>query len=127
MTASAIFYLQKYFDQINLPFLRYCLFGAEAFPVDLVKRWEQCIPNAEIHNVYGPTEATINCTYYPWERGTFNKSKNGIASIGKPYLKMNAIICDQDLELVPLGQKGELCISGPQVTKGYWKNKGNTK
>ena len=125
MTASAIFYLQKYFEQINLPFLRYCLFGAEAFPVDLVKRWEQCIPNAEIHNVYGPTEATINCTYYPWKRGAFNKSKNGIASIGKPYLKMNAIICDQDLELVPHGQKGELCISGPQVTKGYWKNKGN--
>lgn len=126
MTASVIFYLQKYFDQIKLPDLRYCLFGAEAFPVELVKRWGNCIPNAEIHNVYGPTEATINCTYYPWQ-AIDNKSRNGIASIGKPYLNMKAIICNENLEIVSAGQKGELCVSGPQITKGYWKNDENNR
>lgn len=125
MTPSAIFYLQPYFDKIHLPDLRYCLFGAEAFPVELVYKWEKCIPNAAIHNVYGPTEATINCTFYKWTKGGENKSRNGIASIGKPYIKMKAIICDENLQEVPACMQGELCISGPQVTLGYWQDTEN--
>ena len=125
MTPSVIYYLQAYFNKINLPKLRYCLFGAEALPVELVKKWEKCIPNAEIHNVYGPTEATVNCTSYKWKRNSENKSRNGITSIGKPYLKMKAIVCDNELNEVPTGVSGELCLAGPQVTKGYWKNPGN--
>lgn len=122
MTPSAIYYLQPYFNQIYLPHLKYCLFGAEAFPVDLVKRWETCVPNAEIHNVYGPTEATINCTSYKWKKNDLNKSRNGIATIGKPYSKIEAIICDEKQNELPAGTKGELCVSGAQVTKGYWRN-----
>ena len=125
MTPSAIFYLQSYFDKIQLPYLRYCLFGAEAFPVELIHKWEKCIPNAEIHNVYGPTEATINCTYYKWAKNGENKSRNGIASIGKPYISMKAIICDENQHEVRNGFQGELCVSGPQVTKGYWQNDEN--
>lgn len=123
MTPSAIFYLQPYFDQINLPYLRYCLFGAEAFPVNLVQKWQNSIPNAIIHNVYGPTEATINCTFYSWKREGINKSRNGIATIGKPYTLMEAMVCDKNQQEVEAGQQGELCLSGPQVTKGYWNNR----
>ena len=122
MPPSVIYYLKDYFEQIRLPHLRYCLFGAEAFPIELVKKWELCVPNAEIHNVYGPTEATINCTWYPWKRGSKNKSRNGVASIGKEYENMRAIVCDKNLQEVTNGEAGELCMSGPQITPGYWKS-----
>jgi len=127
MTPSAIYYLQNYFDQIRLPHLKYCLFGAEAFPVELVKKWELCIPNAEIHNVYGPTEATINCAYYQWKRDEPNKSFSGIATIGKPFSGMEAIVCDENQHELAVGEKGELCVAGPQITKGYWQNPENNK
>lgn len=122
MTPSAIFYLQKYFSQINLPHLRYSLFGAEALPEKLIEKWEKCVPNAEIHNVYGPTEATVNCTFYKWSRNRKNRILNGIISIGKAYLGTKAIVCDENLNPLPVGTKGELCLSGAQITKGYWHN-----
>lgn len=125
MPPSVIYYLKAYFDKINLPHLRYCLFGAEAFPVELVELWEKCIPNAEIQNVYGPTEATINCTWYAWNRLGLNKSRNGVASIGREYANMKAIICDENLQEVQNGIAGELCMSGPQITPGYWKSPEN--
>lgn len=122
MTPSAIFYLQKYFSQINLPHLRYSLFGAEALPAKLIEKWGNCVLNAEIHNVYGPTEATVNCTFYKWTRNGENRILNGIISIGKTYLGTKAIVCDQKLNQQPAGAKGELCLSGAQITKGYWQN-----
>ena len=127
MPPSTIYYLKDYFDQIRLPYLRYCLFGAEAFPVELVKKWEHCVPNAEIHNVYGPTEATINCTYYKWNREGRNKSRNGVASIGQEYMNMKAIVCDENLHELPDGEAGELCMAGPQITPGYWKSPENNQ
>lgn len=121
MTPSVIYYLQPYFDRINLPDIRYCLFGGEAFPADLVSKWEKSVSNAEIHNVYGPTEATINCTFYKWKKGGVNKIRNGIASIGKSFSKVTAMVCDANLVPVDIGTIGELCVSGPLITKGYWK------
>ncbi|MGF7140986.1 amino acid adenylation domain-containing protein [Roseimarinus sediminis] len=121
MTPSVIYYLEPYFRQISLPHLRYCLFGAEAFPADLVTKWEKCIPNAEIHNVYGPTEASINCSWYKWQRGRTNKVMNGIASIGSAFQNLKLMVIDDKLKPVPAGTKGELCVAGPQVTRGYWK------
>lgn len=122
MTPSVLFYLQKYFDQIQLPLLQFSLFGAEALPESIVEKWQNCVPNAEIHNVYGPTEATVNCTYYKWKAGRNNSSNKGIVSIGQPYKNTKAIICNSNREILPAGEKGELCLAGPQITKGYWKN-----
>jgi len=127
MTPSVIFYLQPYFNQISLPELRYSLFGAEALPESLVQQWEKCVPNAQIHNVYGPTELTINCAFYQWERSGRNKSYNGVVSIGKPYYGMKALVLDEEGESVSVGVTGELCFSGPQTSKGYWKNEENNK
>jgi amino acid adenylation domain-containing protein len=122
MTPSVLFYLQKYFDQIQLPLLRFSLFGAEALPESIVEKWQNCVPNAEIHNVYGPTEATVNCTFYKWKANSKHSSFNGIVSIGQPYTNTRTIICNSNREILPAGEKGELCLAGAQITKGYWKN-----
>lgn len=119
MPPSTITYLQPYFSKINLTHLKYTLFGGEALQTNLVNDWQKCAPNSEIHNVYGPTEATINCFSY-----TSNQPKayNNIVAIGKPMTGIDAIVIDKNNTLLAENKKGELCVAGDQITSGYWKN-----
>lgn len=122
MAPSMIRYLRPYFDEINIPSMRYNILTAEASPVDLVNEWSKCIPNAEIYDFYGPTEATIYCTYYKFNKNGINKHLNGIMSIGRVMSGLTAIIIDKAENVLGVNQKGELCISGGQLTPGYWNN-----
>jgi D-alanine--poly(phosphoribitol) ligase subunit 1 len=122
MAPSMVRFLRPYFDEISLPSLRYNILTAEASPLGLVEEWSRCIPNAEIYDFYGPTEATIYCTYYKFDRLNTNKQLNGMLSIGKPLDGVIAIITDEERNILTANQKGELCISGGQITPGYWSN-----
>jgi len=64
MVPSAISFLQPYFGNILLEKLRFSFFSGEALDEHILKEWSHCVPNAVIGNFYGPTEATIVCTYY---------------------------------------------------------------
>jgi len=127
MAPSMIRYLRPYFDEINAPAMRYNILTAEASPLDLIIEWARCIPNAEIYDFYGPTEATIYCTYHKFNRAGNNKQLNGMLSIGKTMPGLNAIIIDDERKVLGKNQKGELCISGEQLTPGYWKNPDKNK
>lgn len=122
MAPSMLRYLRPYFDEIVVPSMRYCILTAEASPVDLLKEWSKCIPNAELYDFYGPTEATIYCTYNKFNKDGLNKQLNGMLSIGRPMNGLRAIIIDENLIILAANQKGELCISGGQLTPGYWNN-----
>ncbi|MRS05816.1 hypothetical protein EG832_21750, partial [bacterium] len=122
LAPSMIRFLRPYFDEINLPYLRYNILTAEASPFALIKDWANCVPNAEIYDFYGPTEATIYCTYYKFNRNGANKQLNGMLSIGKPLDGLVTIITDEEKNILPINVNGELCISGDQVTPGYWNN-----
>lgn len=119
---SMIRMLKPYFDEIDLKNLRYCILTAEASPIDLVNEWAECIPNARIFNFYGPTEATIYCTYYEYIRNSDVKEANGMLAIGKAFKGIETVILDENLQTVGKGIKGEMYVSGNQVTTGYWKN-----
>lgn len=120
MVPSAVALLRPYFPKIKLPHLRYSLFSGEALQGRLMEEWSHCVPNATIQNYYGPTEATIDCTYYTWLRGGTNKVYNGTVSIGKPFGDTQAVILNESN--VPIDKpnlKGELCVAGSQVTTSY--------
>jgi D-alanine--poly(phosphoribitol) ligase subunit 1 len=128
MPPSTIAYLRPFFKDIKLEKLKYSLFGGEPLYVDIAMEWLQCVPNARVHNVYGPTEASINCTFYDCGPGKVPlKSFNGIVSIGKPFGDSRSIIIDDDGNEVVNGSRGELCICGSQVTAGYFKNQEKTE
>lgn len=122
MAPSMIRYLRPYFDEIYVPSMKYNILTAEAAPQDLVDEWSKCIPNSEIYDFYGPTEATIYCTYYKYTRDGANKHVNGLLSIGKPMNGIKALIIDEERKVIGSGQKGELCINGAQLMPGYWKD-----
>ncbi len=122
MAPSMLRYLQPYFAEIDATSLKVCILTAEACPVNLMEDWYNCATNTDIYDFYGPTEATIYCTYYKLSREGVNKSLNGIISIGKPLANCIGLILDEAGNELPAGEKGELCITGDQVTKGYWDN-----
>ena len=73
MAPSMVRYLRPYFDEIDVPSIRYSILTAEASPIDLVVEWSKCIPNAEIYDFCGPTEATIYCTDSSFNKDGINK------------------------------------------------------
>jgi amino acid adenylation domain-containing protein len=123
MVPSVINYLKPYVGEINLPKMRYSLFCGEALYHDTLLSWSQCAPYAKIENLYGPTEATIFCLRYEWQRGDPpHPQGKGIVPIGKAMEGMDAFKINES----SLDEEGELCLSGEQVTLGYWNNPAKT-
>ena len=122
MAPSMLRYLKPYFDELDATSLKYCILTAEACPLSLMEDWYKCATNAELYDFYGPTEATIYCTYYKLTKGGLNKTLNGTISIGKPLSDVTAIILDESGKEMGPGEKGELCVAGGQITPGYWQN-----
>lgn len=120
MVPSIIYYLRPYFSEINAPSVRYSIFGGEKLYENVIKEWSKCIPNSIILNHYGPTEFTVCSHYYKFNEDV--KSFNGVLSIGKPFKNISCLILDNEGDVVQNNIEGELCLSGEQLTSGYWKN-----
>ena len=67
----------------------------------------------QLHNGYGPTEATIIITVYPITK------KDTDVPIGKPLDNVRLYVVDQQGHRLPVGAMGELWAAGPQVALGY--------
>ncbi|MER7078437.1 long-chain acyl-CoA synthetase [Saccharopolyspora kobensis] len=73
-----------------------------------------------VHNAYGLTETTsITHLVPPGARAPVDPT-SGALSIGLPIFNTVARILDDEDAEVPVGQVGEIAISGPQVVPGYW-------
>ncbi|PTX61363.1 fengycin family lipopeptide synthetase D [Kordia periserrulae] len=88
--------------------------AGEPFPVDIAMKL-LADSDAEIRNLYGPSEDTTYSTYYQLEEGIRYNS----IPVGKPLLNTQAFILDENLAVVPIGVPGKLYLSGLGVTKGY--------
>ena len=109
------------------PSLRWSLFCGEALPASLAATWQEAANNSILENLYGPTEATIAITHYRWssERSP-GESAGGLVPIGWPFAGQQVRVVDEELNFVPEGEVGELCLSGSQVTPGYLNDPAKT-
>jgi amino acid adenylation domain-containing protein len=77
----------------------------------------------KVYNTYGPTEATICATYYRLPPPLVgNQTQASIPlniPIGKPIANYKVYILDKNDQPVPIGIDGEICVSGPGITRGY--------
>jgi amino acid adenylation domain-containing protein len=101
----------------TFPWLRLSFFCGEALLYDTAISWKNAAPSSKIINLYGPTEATIAVGAYPLpEKAAEVKTQNGIVSIGKLFPGHQYILGDEE------DNKGMLCLSGPQVVEGYFRD-----
>jgi amino acid adenylation domain-containing protein len=103
--------------------LRWSLFCGERLPVESAQAWAAAAPASIVENLYGPTELTVFCTAYRWDAAQSPaESELGVVPIGHPLPWMQAVVVDESLCEVRPGEIGELLVSGPQRTPGYWQD-----
>ncbi len=69
----------------------------------------------KLHNLYGPTEAAIDVSYFDCS----NEIIGEIVPIGRPIDNIKLYIVDENLQLMPIGLSGEICIAGVGLARGY--------
>ena len=104
--------------------VRKIFFSGEVMPAKLLKVWQKALPETEFVNLYGPTEITCNCTYYPIKKICDEDEK---IPIGKPFAGRKIFLLDDKGNVVTEARKkGEICVTGESLAAGYYRNKEET-
>ncbi|MCZ6667670.1 MAG: AMP-binding protein, partial [Gammaproteobacteria bacterium] len=103
------------FDEIDFSGLKFTLGGGMAVQQPVAERWSR-ITGSPLLEAYGLTETSPAVCINPLNLAEFN------GSIGLPLPSTEVSIQDEDGNLLPQGESGELCVRGPQVMKGYWQS-----
>ncbi len=90
------------------------MIGGEKMPIGLLRKLQES-SNCRIYNMYGPTETTIWATI-----GDVTDSQEVHA--GDPLMDTELCIIDENMNVCSYDTKGELCISGSLLSKGYYNN-----
>ncbi|HSU81366.1 MAG TPA: non-ribosomal peptide synthetase, partial [Thermoanaerobaculia bacterium] len=91
--------------------------GADVVPPELQEEVLAAFPAADLHVLYGPTEAAVICTAHRVPRHRVPTR----ALIGRPFPEVETRVVDARGEPVPPGIPGELWIGGPGVGRGYFR------
>jgi amino acid adenylation domain-containing protein len=111
--------------ETELPSLKWMMVVGEPVSVSWVNKWLQIYPSVKIANAYGPTEAADDITQLIVDKPLPENQRT--VPIGKPLANLNLYILDRQMQLLPIGAPGEICVSGIGVGAGYWKNEEKTK
>jgi long-chain acyl-CoA synthetase len=104
----------------GLDSIKICISGASPLPVEVQEAFEK-MSRSTLMEGYGLTEAA------PVTHGDPPFGKRKVGSIGLPIPNTDARIVDLVTgETLPPGEVGELCIKGPQVMQGYWRDEAAT-
>ena len=97
--------------------LKGCISGGAPLPLEVKQRFEER-SGCSVFEGYGLTECSPVASANPMQ----GSSKEN--SIGLPVPGTRIVITDRDdpHKVLPLGETGEICIEGPQVMAGYWRN-----
>ncbi|WP_186100725.1 amino acid adenylation domain-containing protein [Burkholderia gladioli] len=97
--------------------LRHVVFGGEALEVGMLRPWYEDARNrdCQLVNMYGITETTVHVTYWPLSA----EGGGTPAGIGRPIPDLSVHVLDANLNPVPIGVAGELCVGGAGVARGY--------
>ena len=105
------------FNQGMLPRLRRFLFCGETLAPEVASQLLDRFPAAEVWNTYGPTEATVATTSIQITRAILDRYSP--LPIGYPMLGGRVVVMDEQRRELPAGERGEIVISGPNVSPGY--------
>ena len=95
----------------EVPSLRIVNAGGEACTPQVQKKWAKSY--RKFYNSYGPTETTVTSNMA-------SLHENDLITIGNPLPNYDIAVVNEKMEIVPRGERGEMIISGPGVSKGYF-------
>ncbi|MEV7522624.1 amino acid adenylation domain-containing protein [Streptomyces sp. NPDC091371] len=101
------------------------MFGGEGLDPALISSLGSRLDGVRLVNHYGPTETTIGCCAYRFDRGSLPSTPT--VPIGRPAWNTRAYVVDEQLRPVAPGAPGELVIAGRAVAAGYLGGAGGGK
>ncbi len=101
------------FDEVDFSALHTTLGGGMAVQRSVAERWKK-VTGVTLVEAYGLTETSPAACINPMNLAEYN------GAIGLPVPSTDCCIKDEDGNILPVGEVGELCVRGPQVMKGYW-------
>jgi long-chain acyl-CoA synthetase len=99
----------------DLSSLKFCGSGGAPLPLELQQQFER-IAGCSLVEGWGMTETAPAGTFSP----VFGKRKPGSCGLPQPNVRLQFASVADPSRYVPLGERGEICIAGPNVMKGYW-------
>jgi amino acid adenylation domain-containing protein len=123
MVPSMMTAFLRYVDQEEgcaLDDLKWMIATGEALSPALIREWCSRYPDIPLVNAYGPTEASDDITHYIVPPNWDNRQQT--VPIGKPVQNMKIYILDKHMQLCPIGVKGEICVAGVGIGKGYHRD-----
>jgi long-chain acyl-CoA synthetase len=103
--------------ELDLSSLKYTASGGAPLPFEVQQRFQE-VTGTSLCEGWGMTETSPSGTFSPM-RGM---RKDGSCGIPVPGATLKFASVQDPNVYVPLGERGEICIKGPNVMKGYWKN-----
>lgn len=115
----------KLLDNVNVSTLKKVLFAGEVMPTKHLNYWIKHLSSEVLFaNLYGPTEITVDCTFYIVDRKLDDKE---VLPIGKACRNSDILILNTKDKLCNINEEGELCVRGSSLALGYWRNLEKTK
>jgi amino acid adenylation domain-containing protein len=107
--------LARLLDPADVPGLRTLVTGGDVCWVSTALAWAGS--TTRLVNLYGPTEATVAATGFVVAGAELAGAST--VPIGRELRGARVVVCDESLTSVPDGRRGEICIGGPIVGRGY--------
>ncbi|WP_296700289.1 AMP-binding protein [Algoriphagus sp.] len=104
---------QEAFRNLDFSHLKIAVGGGMAVQKATAERWKK-VTGTPLAEGYGLTETSPVASCNPID-GT---ERNGTIGIPLPNTEMT--VMDDEGKVLAIGERGEICIKGPQVMKGYW-------
>lgn len=109
-------------ETIDLGSLKFCGSGGAPLPVEVHARFLE-LTGCSLGEGWGMTETSPSGTFSP----STGLRKPGSCGMPMPGITIRFAAIDDPTKFVALGERGEICIKGPNVMKGYWKSPEATK
>ncbi|MDX5151564.1 MAG: AMP-binding protein [Acidiferrobacterales bacterium] len=101
------------FADVDFSRFKFSLGGGMAVQKAVAEKWKQ-VTGCTLIEAYGLTETSPGACINPVQLEEYN------GMIGLPIPSTEVTIRDDDNKELAIGETGEICIRGPQVTHGYW-------
>lgn len=123
------------FARYDLSSLKVVTYGAAPMPFEVIKKAIEVMPTVRFINAFGQTETASTITMLGPEdhviTGTPQEKEKKLrrlqSSIGRPMADVEVGIADENGNLLPTGESGEIVARGPRIMSGYWKDAEKTK
>ncbi|WP_416898446.1 MAG: AMP-binding protein [Minwuia sp.] len=102
-------------DKMDLSSLKFCASGGAPLPVEVAQKFEK-LTGCKLAEGWGMTETSPAGVSTPLH----GSAKPGSCGVPMPGISFKFVDVDDATKTLPMGERGEICIKGANVMKGYW-------